>query len=140
MYDKNDILIGQAGIQNCEYQNETWLELSYLISPQFQRNGYATEAILAIYEYAVKELEQNRMVAIIANQNLASIRTAMNLGMKKREVTEHLGFPCHYYVINDIKDFLTRYKREQKRVQAAKSAYRNAMKHPVQEVYSRYRK
>lgn len=140
LYRKDGTLIGQAGIQNHEYQNETWLELSYLVAPEYQRNGYATEAILAIYEFVVNDLEINRLLAIIANNNLPSIRTAMNLGMKKKEAAKHQGFDCHYYVIDNINDFLVCYKNEQKRVNAAKSAFKKAMKHPVQEVYSRYRK
>ena len=71
---------------------------------------------------------------------MPSIKTAMNLGMKRCEEVEHLGFPCNYYIIDDIKDFVVRYHSEQKRAKAAKSAFRNAMKHPVQEVYSRYKK
>lgn len=140
VYLKDGTLIGQAGIQNQEYRNQTILELSYLIGPEYQRKGYATEAILAIYDYVVSNLQQNRLLAIIAKNNLPSIKTAMNLGMKRCEEVEHLGFPCNYYIIDDIKDFVVRYHSEQKRAKAAKSAFRNAIKHPVQEVYSRYKK
>lgn len=137
---KDGTLIGQAGIQNQEYHDKTILELSYLIAPEYQRKGYATEAILAIYDYVVSNLQQDRLLAIIAKNNLASIKTAMNLGMKRCEEVEHLGFLCNYYLIEDIEDFTARYHSEQKRVNAAKSAFRSAMKHPVQEVYSKYKK
>lgn len=140
VYLNDDTLIGQAGIQNHEYNGQTMLELSYLIAPKYQRKGYATEAILAIYEYVISELEQNQLLAIIAKKNLPSIRTAMNLGMKRKEDVQHLGFDCNYYCIDNIHDFLIYYQSESKRRAAAKSAFRNAKKHPVQEVYSRYRK
>lgn len=140
VYLKDGTLIGQAGIQNQEYHNQTILELSYLIAPEYQKKGYATEAVLAIYDYVVSNLKQERLLAIIAKNNLPSIKTAMNLGMKRCEEVEHLGFSCNYYIIDDIRDFVVRYHSEQKRVNAAKSAFRSAMKHPVQEVYSKYKK
>ncbi|SET37282.1 Protein N-acetyltransferase, RimJ/RimL family [[Clostridium] polysaccharolyticum] len=139
VFKKDGTLIGQAGIQNTDYNGHTYLELAYFISPEYQQKGYATEAILAIYHFVVTHLEENRILAIIAKNNLASIRTAMNLGMKPKEEVKHLGFDCHYYVLDNIKDFLSLYESEQKRVNAAKSALRNAIKRPVQEVYSRYR-
>lgn len=136
---KNGTLIGQAGIQNKEYQDKCMLELSYLIAPEYQKKGYASEAIIAIYEYAIERLECNQMIAIIAKNNLASIRTAMNLGMKRQESVEYLGHDCNYYINDNLSDFLVIYKSEQKRVRAARSAYDYAQKKPVQEVYTRYR-
>lgn len=140
VYLTDDTLIGQAGIQNIEYRNQTMLELSYLIAPEFQHKGYASEAILSIYEYVVSKLEQNQLLAIIAKNNLPSIRTAMNLGLKPKEAVTHHGFHCNYYINDDLKVFLLHYKEEKRRSDAAKSALRKAMKHPVQEVYSRHRK
>lgn len=139
IFRKNGELIGQAGIQNYEYHGKTMLELSYVIAPAHQRKGYATEAILAIYEYIITNLEQNQVLAIIAKNNQASIKTAMNLGMKRHEEVEHLGFCCNYYILGNIKDFLVCYEKEQKRTIAAKSALRSALKKPVQEVYTKYR-
>lgn len=133
----NTILIGQAGIENIEYQDETLLELSYLIHPHYQRQGYATESILAIYRYITESLELNKAIAIIAKNNLPSIKIAMNLGMKRKESVMHCGFDCNYYVIDNIHDFLVCYDSEQKRVRAAKSAFQKAVKKTVQSVYSR---
>lgn len=136
---QNGTLIGQAGIQNHEYQSKSMLELSYLIAPEYQKQGYATEAILAIYQYAIEHLECNQMIAIIAKNNLASIKTAMNLGMKRMESVEYLGQHCNYYLNNNLSDFLVIYESEQRRVQAARSAFEYAQEKPVQEVYKRYR-
>lgn len=136
---QNGTLIGQAGIQNHEYHNRSMLELSYLIDPEYQKQGYATEAILAIYQYAIDHLECNQMIAIIAKNNLASIKTAMNLGMKRMESIEYLGKSCNYYVNDNLSDFLVFYQSEQRRVQAARSAFAYAQEKPVQEVYKPYR-
>lgn len=135
---KNGILIGQAGIQNIEYQDETALELSYLIAPEHQRKGFATEVLLSILHYVSSSLEINKLIAIIAKNNLPSIRTARKLGFLCAEAVTHFGYDCNYYVLDNIKTALSDYQLEQKRINAAQSAYRNAQKHPVQQVYSRY--
>lgn len=136
---KDGTLIGQAGIQNTEYENETVLELSYFITPSYQRKGFATEVLLSIFKYVLSSLDINRLVAIIAKNNLPSIRTAMKLGLIRRQPVIHLGYDCNYYVLDDISKALTDYELEQKRANAAQSAYQAAQKHPVQQVYSRYR-
>lgn len=136
---KDGTLIGQAGIQNTEYENETVLELSYFITPAYQRKGFATEVLLSIFKYIISSLDINRLVAIIAKNNLPSIRTAMKLGLTRRQPVTHLGYDCNYYVLDDISKALSDYKSEQKRANAAQSAFRTAQKHPVQQVYSRYR-
>lgn len=135
----NGTLIGQAGIQNHEYHNSSMLELSYLIAPEYQKQGYATESILAVYQYAIEHLECNQMIAIIAKNNLASMKTAMNLGMKRMESVEYLGRFGNYYLNDNLTDFLVFYDSEQRRAQAARSAYAYAQEKPVQEVYKRYR-
>lgn len=134
----DNTLIGQAGIENMEYHGQVMLELSYLIAPDYQQQGYATEAILAIYQYIEKSLQLNQLAARIAKNNLPSIRTAMNLGMKRKESTLYCGFDCNYYIQDNIHDFLVFYKSEQKRVKAARAAFQSAKKNPVQSVYSRY--
>lgn len=131
-------LIGQAGIENMEYNGNTMLELSYLIAKKYQQQGYATETILSIYKYVSESLEINQLAARIAGNNLPSIRTAMNLGMKRKESTLYRGFQCNYYIQENIHDFLIFYESEQKRRKAAKSAFQSARKHPVQKVYGRY--
>lgn len=136
---QNRTLIGQAGIQNHEYHDSSMLELSYFIAPEYQKQGYATEAILAVYRYAIEHLEYNQMIAIIAKNNLASIKTAMNLGMKRMESIEYFGRSCNYYLNDNLIDFLVFYESEQRHAQAARSAYAYAQEKPVQEVYKRYR-
>jgi RimJ/RimL family protein N-acetyltransferase len=62
-------------------------ELGYLILPDFQGLGYATEAAEAMLRWAAGRPGVERVVVRIAHSNTRSLRVAAKLGM--RETTSH---------------------------------------------------
>ncbi len=62
--------------------NSTEFGLFYAISPAYQRQGYATEAVKALVDYAFQHLRLKRIVATTAYDNNASIGVMRKLGMR----------------------------------------------------------
>ena len=56
--------------------------LFYAIDPEYQRQGYATEATRAMLEYAFKQLHVKRVIAKTDYANIASQNVMRKLGMK----------------------------------------------------------
>jgi ribosomal-protein-alanine N-acetyltransferase len=55
--------------------------LFYAVSPSYQRQGYAVEAVRALIDYAFQQLHLQRVVATTTYNNAASIRVMQKLGM-----------------------------------------------------------
>jgi RimJ/RimL family protein N-acetyltransferase len=56
--------------------------LYYAISPIFQQQGYATETVRALVDYAFQHLNLKRIVATTTYENAASIGVMRKLGMR----------------------------------------------------------
>jgi len=65
-----------------ERLTSTEFGLFYAIAPDFQGQGYATEAARAMVEYAFAQLRLRRVVATTTYDNLASIGVMHKLGMR----------------------------------------------------------
>lgn len=86
----------KEGSQNME------LELGYMIAPEYQRKGYATEICQAIIQYAGEELEYNSVNCLIEPENAASIGLMKKLDFEYKGITGITGKPmCRY--VRDIK-------------------------------------
>ncbi|MDM5224815.1 GNAT family N-acetyltransferase [Cytobacillus sp. NJ13] len=69
----------------------TEMEIGYLFARREWGKGYATEAALAFKEYGFKSLKYKKLVSIINEKNLASIRVAEKAGMKKEKTILRAG-------------------------------------------------
>ena len=65
-------LIGRAGLEHDE--------IGYMIAPQFQNRGYATEVCRFIIDYARKNTDFEELYCRIDERNTASVRLAKKLG------------------------------------------------------------
>lgn len=65
-------LIGRAGLENNE--------MGYMIAPEFQNLGYATEVCRFIVDYARKNTDFEELYCRIDEKNVASVRLAKRLG------------------------------------------------------------
>lgn len=90
-------LIGRAGLEHREYDSEVELELGYLIDPQFQHQGIATEICQAILKFAGENLDFPRINALTDPQNLASAALLQRLGFVFLEETLVTGSPMQRY-------------------------------------------
>ena len=91
-------LIGRAGLEHREYNEEIELELGYIIGTQYQGQGYATEVCKAILDYARENTGFERVNALIENGNTASENVAKKLGFVHSEDFESDGKIMHRYI------------------------------------------
>lgn len=66
-------LIGRAGLEHREFPDAMELELGYLIDPDRQGQGLATEVCQAILAFAREELDFPRVNALTDQKNVASV-------------------------------------------------------------------
>ena len=81
MIRKQDQLpIGSCGL----YQREQFdhPDIGYALLPTFTRQGYAIEAVRAVFDMAVKTLGFKTILAITTQDNVASFRLLKKLGMQ----------------------------------------------------------
>lgn len=76
-------LIGRAGLEHRDFPEGTELEMGYVIDPDWQHKGIATEVCTAIMEYAGNYLDFPRLNALTERENAASIA-----------LLEKIGFSC----------------------------------------------
>jgi ribosomal-protein-alanine N-acetyltransferase len=81
--------IGDAGIISAEINDKTENDLGYIIHKDFWKLGYGYEAASACMKYGFEKPGIKRMVANMAFNNVASVRVAEKIGMKKE--TEFLN-------------------------------------------------
>lgn len=103
-------LIGRAGLENRDYCDEqetqgvpgtyhSEMELGYIIAPEYQRQGYATEVCQAILEYAWENLCPDRINCLIDEENYPSRRLVEKLGFQLIGKTDVTGESLLRYVI-----------------------------------------
>jgi RimJ/RimL family protein N-acetyltransferase len=68
-------------------------EMGWIIAPQAQGQGYATEAVLAALAWADEALGGGEIAAIISHANRTSIRIAEKAGFSGREEAVYKGEP-----------------------------------------------
>ena len=86
------VMVGQAGLTMQPYRNKDVLEIGYLLKKEFWHCGYAREAAEGCKRYAFEQLKRDRVSSIIKSDNLASIRVADSIGMRKEDT-----FLTRYY-------------------------------------------
>lgn len=76
-------------------------EIGYRLAQSYWGQGYATEAVCAVRDYAFNVLHIPRLIALIDPQNTASIRVAKKAGMQyeKEAMLEGYTHPDHVYAI-----------------------------------------
>ncbi|TVX95193.1 GNAT family N-acetyltransferase [Cohnella terricola] len=78
---KNGQLVGDVGIHFMD--DDFQVELGFTLSPDFQGNGYASEAVRAVIDYLFDGLRKHRITASVDPDNLKSIKLLENLGFRK---------------------------------------------------------
>ena len=97
-------MIGFCGLSHLRNVNgNREIEVGYRILPAFWGQGLATEAVLAVKEYAFSRLKLKRLTAMIDPANHQSIRVAQKAGMVyEREIMmKGYEYPDHLYAINN---------------------------------------
>ena len=74
--------IGCCGLLLQEVDGQNEIEVGYHIFPAYWNQGYATEAAKCFIDFAFKTNQAQRVISIIDDKNLASIRVAEKNGMR----------------------------------------------------------
>jgi RimJ/RimL family protein N-acetyltransferase len=92
---RTEEFIGQVGLTVQKVEDREELEIGYLIKRKYWHKGYASEAATSCKEYAFNNLNKNKVVSIIRDNNYPSQHVAERVGMKIE-----CRFTKHYYNID----------------------------------------
>jgi len=102
---ENDLLIGGCGIRR-ESETSNVANLGWAINPEFQSNGFATEAARALIDFGFKELKLTVIYATCDTRNTQSFKVMEKLGMKKvgfikgmKEIKGHVRDSFRYELV-----------------------------------------
>lgn len=83
--------VGQIGLLRQEVVGVAEWEIGYLLHSAYWHRGYATEAGLAIRDYAFRALAPPRVISLIRPENGPSQRVARRLSMEPAELVQFAG-------------------------------------------------
>lgn len=73
-------MIGTCGYSRIDFSNDVG-EIGYVINPDFQRCGYATEAVWTVLKFGFDKLDFHRVEAKFIEGNAASLAVMQKCGM-----------------------------------------------------------
>jgi RimJ/RimL family protein N-acetyltransferase len=94
-------VLGRAGF--LRWDPQTWeiggpeTELGWGLAPEHWGSGYATEAALALRDWALGERGLTRLISLIQHGNVRSFRVAEKLGERYERDVEVRGRPTRLY-------------------------------------------
>jgi len=91
-------LIGWNGLQYLPETNE--VEVGYLLSKDWRRQGLATEGARASLEYGFHTLGLPRIIGLVHPQNLASQRVMHKLGLALQNEAQYFGMAVYRYALD----------------------------------------
>ena len=92
--------LGRVGLYRQHVNGVDEFEIGYMVHKPFWRRGLATEAALAVREYAFAERKLARVVSLIRPENLPSQGVARKLGMEIVGRTQMMGLDHHVFAVN----------------------------------------
>jgi RimJ/RimL family protein N-acetyltransferase len=96
---ENGLLIGDCGLEHMEVCGTPEVELGYDLRSDYWGKGLATEAAIAVRDFAFGELGLPRLISLIRPSNTASLRVAENVGMRREREIERGGHPYWIYAM-----------------------------------------
>jgi [ribosomal protein S5]-alanine N-acetyltransferase len=95
----NGLLIGDCGLELMDMEGVPAAELGYDSRSDYWNQGYATEAAIAVRDYAFQHLQLPRLVSLIRVGNLPSQRVAEKIGMQLTTTITRYGHPYWCYTL-----------------------------------------
>lgn len=90
-------LIGDCGLEHMEVESLPAEELGYDFRRDHWNRGYATEAAMAVRDYAFQQLQLPKLISLIRVGNQSSRRVAEKIGMRYlAELTRYSVRYWHY--------------------------------------------
>lgn len=103
-------VIGSIGLINQNLDGEHKTEVGYRLHPNFWGKGLATEACLAVCQYALITLGIKELISIIEPANTRSLEVAKRIGMKYIKDTSFYNFHVQIYQIDPMIAFLKKHE------------------------------
>jgi RimJ/RimL family protein N-acetyltransferase len=91
--------LGRAGLIRQDVNGVDEFEIGYMIHRLYWRRGLATEAALAVREYAFRDLRLPRVVSLIRPDNVPSQGVARKLGMRTVGTCQHAGMEHQIFAV-----------------------------------------
>jgi ribosomal-protein-alanine N-acetyltransferase len=91
----NGYLIGDCGLEVMDVEGTQVAELGYDFRSQYWNQGFATEAALAVRDYAFNTLGLPQLISLIRVGNVASQRVAEKIGMER--ISEFTRYGHRYW-------------------------------------------
>ena len=82
IFKESDQFIGRCGLLPWKIDGQDEVEIAYMIAMEFWGQGFATEAATGIMAYGFENLNLNRLICLIDEENQASLRIAAKIGMR----------------------------------------------------------
>ncbi len=79
---ENEHLIGDLGVHFTGSQNQQ-VEIGFTLAKDYQRQGYATEAVKGLVDYLFSDLNKHRVTASIDPRNIPSIKLVERIGFRQ---------------------------------------------------------
>lgn len=131
---ENNTLIGECGLQLMELYDNSQIGIGYLLSPDFQHQGYGKEMVQAVLRYAKREFDFTTIVAEIDARNYPSISFAEKCGFIFREIQKKADETYHIYAHTFSKRTPPNADKAPK---SSKEFYENYQKSPDTSVYGK---
>ncbi|WP_307071989.1 GNAT family N-acetyltransferase [Guptibacillus hwajinpoensis] len=90
-------LIGTCGFHNWS-KRVNRIEIGYDLKHEKEGKGYMTEALTAIISFAFRELQMNRIGALIHPENTASRKLVKNLGFQEEGLLRDYAYANENYM------------------------------------------
>jgi ribosomal-protein-alanine N-acetyltransferase len=92
IHKETNKFIGRCGLLPWTIDGQNEVEVAYLISKSYWGQGLGTEVAQAILDYGFDKLNLSRLICLIDEENLASIKVAEKIGMKfEKEGRDEMG-------------------------------------------------
>jgi ribosomal-protein-alanine N-acetyltransferase len=102
-----DMLIGDCGLEHMEIGGEPAAELGYDFRSDYWGQGFATEAALAVRDFAFNVLSLPSLISLIRVGNTASRRVSEKIGMRLTDEISKNGISYWIYSIDEISSMNT---------------------------------
>jgi len=97
---ENNKLLGFCGFLHQIVDEESYIELGYRLETAFWGRGIATEAAMAVRDYALNQLKFTSLISIIHVDNEASKKVAQKIGMRLMKKTTFKGNLVDIFCLN----------------------------------------
>jgi ribosomal-protein-alanine N-acetyltransferase len=88
IHKETNQFIGRCGLLPWTIDGQYDVEVAYLLSKAYWRQGLGTEVARAILNYGFEQLHLSRLICLIDPDNQASIKVAQNIGMTLEKMSQ----------------------------------------------------